>query len=112
MQYFIVRAIDNSHSSFPDFRYNVIVAEHLTDQSQLLGNNMLGSGPKLRQRRWDSFASSRCPHFSDIRGSQTVVRPSPPKRRHARKCRAAPLLTSTLLTSVSGERSRRPSPFE
>src|SRR5713101_4113778 len=36
MQYFIMRAIDNTHSSFPNFRYNAIMAEHLTDHSQLL----------------------------------------------------------------------------
>ena len=50
VQYFIISAIDNPHSSFPNLRHDTTMTEHLTDHADLLYRPMLGCALDLRQR--------------------------------------------------------------
>src|SRR5919198_2069290 len=55
MQYFIASAINSAHSAFADFRYDVVVAEYLTDHGRLPGVMLVVT--------WKSRQRGRCVEF-------------------------------------------------
>src|SRR6266446_4361104 len=82
-----MRAIDNTHSSFPNFRYNVIMAEHLTDHSQLLWETYARLGVEAPSTARESLCPSRSPPL--LQPNQITKQPTGGRRYEGP--RAAPV---------------------
>src|SRR5258708_39998971 len=79
-----MRAIDNTHSSFPNLRYNVIMAEHLTDHSQLLWETYARLGIKAPSTAREFPCPFTVPVTSQTEPDHTTADGTPALPRAAR----------------------------
>src|SRR5437879_950553 len=114
MQYFVIRAIDNAHSSFPNFRHYLIMAQHLTDHSQ---TPFWDTHARLGIATPSTAREFLCPSYSPSLRKRNHITKQPPgcrryEKRHTRAERRYhkryPLLQFLELSHASCVNSKYP----